>query len=197
MSFIIANPTEDPEELKRRLTEMVSDDDITRYLGEEGHNNIIKYSEIKNYKDIDKLIPSFNSYKIILIENEFNSGHWTCLLKYKIDNKPTIEWFNSYGMRPSADLNFISKYMNKILGQGYNDFDELLDNTTKNYNIIYNKKRFQSTNKKVNTCGRWCLLRIIMMIHYGMDLYEFIKFIDELKDKYDTEADVICAMLTP
>lgn len=195
--YSLANPNENREEIKRRLTEMISDEDITRYLGNEGHQKIIKYSDMKNYNNIDELIPNFNDYRIILIENELNSGHWVVILKYKIDDKPIIEWFNSYGMRPSADLNFISKYINKLLGQGYDDFDNLLEDAKQKYDVIYNKKRFQSTLKGINTCGRWVLLRIIMMKFYGMDLYKFIKFIDELKNKYDTEADLVLASLMP
>lgn len=196
-NYSLANPNQDPEEIKRRITDMISDDDITKYLGNEGHKKIIKYSDMKNYKDIDELLPNYNDYRIILIENELNSGHWVVIMKYKINNEPTIEWFNSYGMRPSGDLNFINKYINKILGQGYDDFDNLLEDAKTKYNVIYNKKRFQSTLKGVNTCGRWILLRIIMMKFYGMDLYKFIKFIEDLQKKYDTETDIICAMLMP
>lgn len=197
MEYSIANPKLEEDEIKRRLTEMIGDDDIERYLGKEGHSNIIKYSDIKNYKDIDELLPDNKSYKIILIEDQLNSGHWVVIFRYLIDKKPTIEWFNSYGMRPSADLNFIGRYMNRLLGNGYSDLDNILDSAIKKYNVIYNKKRFQSSKTGINTCGRWVLLRIIMMKDFNMDLYEFIKFIDELKKKYGYEPDIICAMLMP
>ena len=195
MDYKLANPETDRDEIKRRLTDMISDDDITKYLDKEGHQKIIKYSDLKTYKNIDELLPKFNDYKIILIESEVNSGHWTVVLKYKIKDQPVIEYFNSYGMKMGSDLNFISYYMNKLLGQGKNDLDNLLDTGKDQYSIIYNKKRFQSSNPKINTCGRWCLLRIIMMKHYHMDLYEFINFIEQLKDKYDYEADIVCASL--
>ncbi len=35
------------------------------------------------------------------------------------------------------------------------------------------------------------------MKHYGMDLYEYIDFIDKLKEKYNMEADIVVASLTP
>jgi hypothetical protein len=197
MEYSLANPNIDMDEIKRRLTDMISDDDIEKYLDKEGHQKIIKYSDLKNYRDIDDLIPKFNDYKIILIETQMNSGHWIVLLKYKIDKKPTIEYFNSYGLKVGADLNFISKAINNMLGQGKNDLDNLLTQAEDKYDIIYNKKRFQSTKKDINTCGRWCILRIIMMKHYGMDLYEFNKFIDNLKTKYGYEPDIICSMLMP
>ncbi len=187
------------EEIKRRITEMISDDDIEKYLGKEGHNNIIKYNQLKNYNSIDKLLPKINSYKIILIESQQNTGHWILILKYKNKDKKTIiEYYNSYGMKPEADLNYIGSTMNKMLGNGRDDLNILLDDAkNKGYEVIYNKKRFQSSNKKVNTCGRWVLNRIIMATKFKMDLYEYIDFIEELKDKYDTEADIVVAMLMP
>lgn len=195
--YTIDNPDINKEEIKRRITDMIGDDDIERYLGKTGHQNIIKYSELKNYKTIDKLLPKINDYIIILIESEMNSGHWVVLLKYKINNKIVIEYFNSYGMKVGADLSFIGGMMNKFLGNGKNDLDNLLDTVKDKYEIIYNKKRFQSSNSKVNTCGRWCILRIIMMQKFKMDLYEFIDFIEELKKKYKVDTDIICAMLMP
>lgn len=198
MDFNLINANKIPEEeMKRRITEMISDNDLIRYLGDEVNEKIIKYADLSNYKNINELLPKLNDYRIILIESEHNSGHWVCLLKYKIKDKPVIEYFNSYGMKMGTDLNFISSVMNALLGQGKNDLDKLLDTAKNDIEIIYNKKRFQSNNQKVNTCGRWVLLRIIMMKYYGMDLYEYINFIEQLKNKYNMEADIVVASLTP
>jgi len=198
MDYNLINANKIPfDDMKRRITEMISDDDLIRYLGDEVKDKIVKYADLSNYKTINELLPKLNDYRIILIESEHNSGHWVCLLKYKINDKPVIEYFNSYGMKMGTDLNFISSLMNRLLGQGKNDLDKLLDTAKDDIEIIYNKKRFQSNNNKVNTCGRWVLLRVIMMKHYGMNLYEFIDFIDQLKEKYNMEADIVVASLTP
>jgi len=198
MDYNLINANKIPfDDMKRRITEMISDDDLIRYLGDEVKDKIVKYADLSNYKTINELLPKLNDYRIILIESEHNSGHWVCLLSSKINDKPVIEYFNSYGMKMGTDLNFISSLMNRLLGQGKNDLDKLLDTAKDDIEIIYNKKRFQSNNNKVNTCGRWVLLRIIMMKHYGMNLYEFIDFIDQLKEKYNMEADIVVASLTP
>jgi len=198
MDYNLINAYKIPDnEMKRRITEMISDDDLVRYLGDDVNNKIVKYADLSNYKTINELLPKLNDYRIILIESEHNSGHWIVISFYKIDNKPVIEYFNSYGMKMGTDLNFISSLMNRLLGQGKNDLDKLLDTAKDDVEIIYNKKRFQSNNQKVNTCGRWVLLRIIMMKHYGMNLYEFNNFIDQLKEKYNMEADIVVASLTP
>lgn len=199
MTDIILNIDTDKEEIARRITDMISDDEIERYLGKEGYKKIIKYNQLKNYKSIDHLLPKINDYKIILIESQENSGHWILILKYKNKEKKTIiEYYNSYGMKPEADLNYIGNTMNKLLGNNKDDLNNLLDNAiSKGYEVIYNKKRFQSSNKKVNTCGRHVINRIIMNKKFKMDLYEYIDFIEELKKRYDTEADVVIALLMP
>jgi len=194
-SYKLANPYQDKELIKERLSSFISDADIEKYLDKEGIDNIIKYSDLKNYNNIDDLIPDEEGYKIILIENKLDSGHWVVLLKYKIDDKPTIEWFNSYGFKPSVDLNFISYYMNKLLGQGYDDLNNILNNSTDKYDIIYNKKRFQANVPNINTCGRWILNRIIMFKHFKMDLYEYIDFIEQLQKEYDYPTDIIVCMM--
>jgi hypothetical protein len=198
-TYKLADPYQDKELIKERLSSYISDADIEKYLDKEGLDNIIKYSDLKNYNNIDELIPEDEGYKIILIENELNKGHWVVLLKYQIENEnsPTIEWFNSYGLRPSVDLNFISYYTNKLLGQGYDDLNNILDNAVSKYNIIYNKKRFQANIPNINTCGRWALNRIIMFKHFKMDLYEYINFIEQLQKEYNYPTDVILAMLMP
>jgi len=176
-------------------TETINGPELDYYKKEP--SKIIKYSDLDNYKSIDKLL-KINDYKIILIESQQNAGHWVVILKYKKDNKIIIEYFNSYGMKPEADLSYVGSAMNKILENDKGNLKELLnDAISKGYEVIYNKKRFQSSNKKVNTCGRWIILRIIMMKHYKMSLEEFSSFIEQLKKKYKTEADIICAMLTP
>ena len=84
--------------------------------------NILKYSEIGNYKSIQQLLPRNKSWKIILIEDEYNSGHCTLLLRYN----NTLEWFNSYGTFPSAELDFISHQQKAILDQDVKHLNILL-----------------------------------------------------------------------
>lgn len=198
-NFILSNPDIDKDEIRYRIINMISDDDIKKYLGGEGHKNIIKYSDLDNYKTIDKLLPKINDYKIILIESQQNAGHWVVIMKYKNkDNKIIIEYFNSYGMKPEADLSYVDSATNKSLENDKGNLNNLINNAiSKGYEVVYNKKRFQSSNKKVNTCGRWVILRIIMMKHFKMSLEEFIEFITQLKKKYKVEADIIVSMLMP
>lgn len=179
--------------IKQRLENYISSDDLLKYFGEMINDKIVKYSDLDNYKTIEQLLPDNNDFKIILIENQLNSGHWVVILRY--DN--TIEFFNSYGLMPSVDLNFIDNLQNKMLGQDIKFLNILLNECKNRFNIIYNKKRFQKLQPNINTCGRHTILRIIMFQHFQLDLYKYNIFIEKLMNKYDYPADIICCLLVP
>jgi hypothetical protein len=179
--------------IKERLNNYISSDDLIKYFGESVNNKIVKYGDLDNYKNIESLIPNNNDFVIILIENKLNSGHWVCLLR----SNNTIEFFNSYGLKPSVDLNFIDKIQNKLLGQDIKTLNILLNECKNRFNIIYNKRRLQKLKEGINSCGRWCILRILMFRELNLDLYKFNIFIKKLEDKYNYPADVICCLLIP
>ena len=56
------------ELLKKQITEEITDTDLTRYFGKRDLKNILKYSELANYKSIQQLLPRNKSWKIILVE---------------------------------------------------------------------------------------------------------------------------------
>tara|TARA_Y100000310_G_scaffold342068_1_gene443596 strand:- start:3643 stop:4131 length:489 start_codon:yes stop_codon:yes gene_type:complete len=114
--------------------------------------NILKYSDIKNYNDIDDLL--HNDKCIILYETKHNSGHWTCIYKH---NK-TIYFFDPYGNNFTEQTKFIPKYINTKLKQEHNKLIKLLYNSP--YKVEYNEHQLQKYQKGVNTCGRWCIIRL-------------------------------------
>jgi hypothetical protein len=186
---------EDFKIIKERMAEYISDGDIRRHLGEDAINNVIKYSELKNYNNIEELLPTDKSYRIILIENEYNSGHWVLLMRYKYKDTDYLEFFNSYGMMPTTSLDFINKIKQKLFGEDIKYLDKLLNKAKKNYKIIYSSKRYQKLHPEIATCGRHTLLRVLMMLYYNMSLYDYIEFMDCLKNKYKYPDDVIVSML--
>ena len=140
---------------------------------------------------IQQLLPRNKSWKIILIEHEYNSGHWTLLLRYN----NTIEWFNSYGSFPSRELDFIPHHQNAQLDQDIKHLNILLTQALPKFNIIYNKRKLQKLENGVNTCGKWIILRIIMMEKYNMDLQQFLSFIDQLKKQFKFSSDELVTLL--
>ena len=80
---------------------------------------------------------------------------------------------------------------NDQLGQDEKYMNQVLDNSVDKFKIIFNNKRFQQMKQGINTCGRWIILRYIMLRDYNMDLKQFIKFINDLKKQYKKPLDYI------
>jgi len=171
-----------------KLAYPISDKDIIKYFGIEGQEAIILYKDLKNYKNIEELLPTNNSFKIFLIEDKPNSGHWVCLLRYG-DN---IEFFDSYGEGIDEEFKYIPKFIKNMLNQNKKYLTYLLANAPKKYKIIYNKIPYQELNDGVSTCGKWCILRILLLKTMNYDLYEFNEFMERQKFKYNKPFDILC-----
>lgn len=180
----------DMNEVLTRMKTNITDLDLERYFPETNHykNNVIKYSELGNYKSIEEILPNDRSYKIVLIEENYNSGHWTCLLRYG----DTIEWFDSYGLDVDCELKFINAVKRRLLGEGRNILRDLLKKV-KGKKVIYNHYKFQKLSNCSCTCGRWVILRILMMKNFFYDLEEFQKFIKKYKKELGLGADELVA----
>jgi len=155
--------------LLARIQTSLTEGDIKRYFPD---IETLKYSDLKNYSNIDELLPNDKDFKIILIEQEHHVGHWVCVMRYG----NTIEYFNPYGTKVDNDKKFIGKLRNALLGQEEDVLSEMMEKSP--YKCIYSKKRFQKLRPEIQTCGRWCLLRIMCMKDLDMDIKEFKKFIN-------------------
>jgi hypothetical protein len=175
------------ERYNYELSVMFSNDDFTRFFGPEVQNKIIKYSQLINYKDIIELLPNDKDYKIFLTESEYNSGHWTAIMRVK----DKIIYFDSYGVYPDFELNFISKIKNKMLGQGGNQIQRLMKTSKKNnLEPVYSKTKYQSHGDHINTCGRWVSV-FIMLMNMGYDLKKMKELFDKEKNKTGKPYDII------
>lgn len=169
------------------LAKMIDDSDIARWLGEEGRQKIVKYSALKNYKTINDLLPEPTDYRIILTESKPNCGHWTCILKYK----NIIEWFDSYGVKPDGEFRYVPRFARVLLGQEGNTLTHLLKKTKlPGQSVYYNKRRLQSGKDGINTCGRWCIARILSML-VGYELDDFIEKVDAKVEETGKPPDIL------
>lgn len=161
-------------DLQQMIKTPLSDTDLQRFLGEEVENNIIKYSDLADYNDLDELLSYDKSYKIILIEYEKNNGHWICMSRYD----KIIEIFNSFGTKHDSDDLVHSNQMNMYLGQSKVFLNVLLENELQQdqHEIIYNKVKFQEKDDDVNTCGRHVVNRLLCMLRYDMNLAQYKVF---------------------
>lgn len=179
---------QDLRDISSRVGQNISDSDLRRYFGSEIDSSVIKYSELANYNSIESLLPYDKSFKIILFENDYNRGHWVLILRYG----KTIEFFNSYGLKPNADFGFISKKKAELLGQNPIYLKKLLDDAIKKmYDVIYNKMRFQQLKNGINTCGRWIIFRIILLKYFNYNLKDFINFTQNLSNKFGMSMDIL------
>ena len=123
-------------ELKLIMKTPLSDSDLERFLGSDVDSQILKYSDLKKYHDMNQLLPLNKSYKIILIEYEKNVGHWICMLRYNNN----LEIFNSFGTKHDDDDFVNSDTMNLYLGQSHLFLNRLIEDEIKDgeFDIIYN-----------------------------------------------------------
>ena len=165
--------TDDDDDLE---LDSIGDDNIREVLPE---CKIYTYNQLKN-KKIEELLPSKKSYCIILYQNSPNSGHWTCLLR----KNNIIEYFDSYGGKVDAPLKWISKEKNLKLGINKPYLSEMLKNSPNIYHLVYNDFDFQNLkNHDISTCGRWCLLRLLLYKYSDIMIDDFKKIIKKIKKK--------------
>lgn len=150
-----------------------------------GDDKIIKYSELKNYKSLQELLPSSFDFKIILLETDRNTGHWTCVIR----QNNIVECFNSYGIAIDKEFNYIPNFVEKMLGENKR-YLSMLINTTNPFTVISNKYKFQSQNPDVATCARWCILRI-ETARIGYSLNDFVRMIHNQTEKTNLPTDIL------
>lgn len=165
--------------MKNKLATMVSDEDFNKYFID-APQKLLKYSQLENINDINELLPEEKDYRIILTENQKNSGHWCCITR----DKNIYTWFDSYGEKPDGELKYISAIMNKILGQDKKHLSRILKTIREPNQIFYNETKYQKLRDGINTCGRWCIC-FLLLHHMGYNLEEFKNFIKLNSKKYN------------
>lgn len=189
-------PKQDPEDkeelnkIKENVTEPLDDGVIREMLPD---CKILKYSELKNYSNINQLLPKVGSHVIILFESAPNNGHWTALLR---PSKNEIEFFDSYGNDDVKILNWISKDTNNQLGV----YEPYLYNLLKKspYRCVYNKIKYQKDGNNIASCGRHCSFRIKCLLDGNMNIKQYYNFMKAIKNKsglsYD---DIVSGLVDP
>jgi|GEM_PF-3237642 len=182
-----------------QLRKMLSNTDIINTLYGFDHNvgeKIIEYPQLANYRTINELLPNDLDYRIVLIESQPHSGHWTVLWKNRSDNN-SIGWWDPYGGnwgKPDSELKTIPMKMREILGESHPLLINLLQTLEPDQHFVYNKIKFQSEGD-VTTCGRWACIRCIYLL-LGYTNSEFETKLKSLKRDSDKPFDIIAVDLT-
>lgn len=117
--------------------------------------NILLYSDLKD-KSLDQILGKSNK-AIILFRNAQNFGHWCCIYRHK----NTITFFDSYGCKPDDQYKFIPKNIAKRFNGHIRRLTKMLyDEAKRGYEIHYNEYGLQSSDPRIATCGRWCIIRL-------------------------------------
>ena len=178
------------DDLHEKMKVLLSNEDFGKYI-QHLDKKVVKFSDLENYIDIYQLLPEWENYRIILIEQKPRMGHWVCLTR----RNDIFIFFDSYGYNPFQNLNFISKKMNELLGQEKTDFSGLFKGLKKRfiYIIDYNKIKFQKMDNNINTCGRWCIVFLSKFIQ-GYSLKEFQLWMDKEKRRTGYNYDEIITL---
>lgn len=173
---------DDIASIKTRIKTPMTDGDLEKYTGVK-KEDIIKYSDLKNYPTITDLLPKEIDFRIILIEDKYNSGHWVAVMR----NGKTIEYFNSYGAKYDYEWKFINRMIRTCLGEDTNEMTRLMDQAEADgFKVGYNKTRFQKISNSIQTCGRWVIFRI-ETFKMGFTNDQFKELVDKLKKTADAE----------
>ena len=172
--------------VKKNVMIPLSDGMVRQCLGL--NTKIIKYSELKQYNTMSDIIPNINDFFICLLEEEMNSGHWTCCMNLK----EGYYYFNSYGKKYDVDISVIPMCIRKILNESKPEFKRLLGDL----DMDYNKTNFQGSKSMV--CGRYCCLVITYCCMLGYSANDFNEFlVDKKKELKMKSYDEVVAKLCP
>lgn len=120
-----------------------------------GKANLVSYSNIHKYNSLDDLLGNYEAC-IILYEFKKNYGHWCCIFKL---NHNEVEFFDPYGVYPDKELKLINGDFKNQSKQDKPYLTLLMLESP--YQLSFNHYKFQKFKKGINSCGRWCALRII------------------------------------
>lgn len=152
-------------------------------------NNILISTGLGQYKNqVNFYLVFYETFR----DGIFRNGHWVGMI---IDNRnKTILWFDSLGIFPDDELQFIKGNFKRVSGQNDRYFGKFLYGMSLlGYTINYNNLQIQEDKKTVSTCGRY--------VGYFFRLYKekkiktpeefIIKLVNNLKEKNDNLDKVI------
>lgn len=157
------------KKIKKLISTPMSDSDIAPYL------------PAMLLREFEGKLPA-----IILYEFEPYSGHWSLLFEtVDENNRPTTEFFDSYGLKPDQVLKVVKKDYNPKVVKW------LLKNTK---NVSYNNHKFQADGGAIQTCGRHCVNRYL---YRNLSADEYHKRMKKVRDSTGLSYDEIVCYLIP
>jgi hypothetical protein len=171
------------------LLKMFGPPDFVKLFGASVKSKIMKYSDLTKYNNILDLLKYKGDYRIILIENSLNTGHWVVLAR----NNALI-FFDPYGLQTDSELKWISKEKNIDLRQYPNTIRNLME--TSKIKKYYSKTKYQKVGHDINTCGRWASIAVLFLAYKQLSLIKMKKILDYIKKETNKPFDILAVDLT-
>ena len=152
---------------------------------------IIKYNDLDNYTSIEEILPSDDTYFILLYLDSPSTGHWVAMTR----NKNLITFFDSYGGKIDSQLKWVDMGERIRLDTDKPCLTRLLKAGNVPYN--YSPYDYQSNNPDIATCGAHCLNFITMTLDKGMSVNDYKLHMDRIRERTGLDYDQIVAMNFP
>lgn len=152
----------------------LSNDDINEILDPD--TKIFSYPKFCEMNHIDEAFDRLGRCVFLFLTESPTSGHWLCMFKR---GGNTIEYFDSYGGKPDSQREWLSDEQLEMLGQEDCCLTNLL--RASRYRVYYNTNPYQKDKKDYNTCGRWCVARLICKDMSNNDFYHLVQ--RQMKDR--------------
>ena len=181
--------------IQQTMRQDMSDVDIRLYLSEP----IMKYSEFSKVQDIGEILKKSGDYRIVLLEEKKNDGHFCCIFRYKLPNKkPTIVWWDSYGDGIDKELKFIPEWLRRQLGENTPFLSKLLkDWVAKGGRVEWNHHRYQKLWTKSACCGRFCVVRLKCLQCGYYTEEDFFQFMKRYEKKFGLNSEQLVCFWIP
>ena len=135
-------------------TYALTDTDIQQLLG---GTSLFKYPELHEMSSIDDAFDAYGRAMMLYLTEDEHTGHWVCMLK----KGKEVEYFDSYGgYKPDDERKWLSKAKLEELGQDEPTLTRMLREA--GYTVKYNPYKFQEEVNDMNTCGRHCVVRLLL-----------------------------------
>lgn len=145
--------------------------------------NIVYYPDLNDVKDLDELFQDKGSFILMYMKTP-SFGHWVLVSKSR--NEPlTLEYFDPLG-------NPVDHYLDEFQYEQGAQFPGSyrliqLMRESRYHTLLSNGVDLQKDSPDVQTCGKWCLLRHLLLF---VPMQEFVDFFGSIDPNY---RDIILA----
>lgn len=178
-----------PEHTEALIEDPLDDLEIRNALGKDA--KIIPYQDLKNYRNIDELLPKKKDAVILLYENQPMNGHFVAITK----SPKEISFFDPYGEIVDKQLKYSQFSKEGVLGGRDLSLHQLL--STSRLPVFYNDYKYQRDGNDVNTCGRHAINFIRYNQKKGLDLEDYNEMMEKARKESGLPYDELIAKLVP